>query len=122
MYSILKLSAFVLAICAFGKVSGNASPASGVSCNNPKASVTSFSTQDATILTELAHIGEFTLKCSNTNTKPLVLYGQFPCGKVVPVAQVGDNKYQVNGLLFLFFYPLFPSHHVNLGFLTDKLD
>lgn len=64
------------------------------SCTSPKATVTSFSTQDATILTQLAHIGEFSLKCGN-GAKP-TLFAEFPCGKVVPVAQVGDEKYQVS--------------------------
>ncbi|XP_061400534.1 translocon-associated protein subunit delta [Musca vetustissima] len=63
-------------------------------CTSPKATVTSFSTQDATILTQLAHVGEFTLKCGN-GAKP-TLFAEFPCGKVVPVAQVGDEKYQVS--------------------------
>lgn len=67
--------------------------ASGVygSC---KATVSSFSTQDATILTQLAHVGEFTLQCSGA--APASLFAEFPCGKVVPVAKVGDNKYQVS--------------------------
>lgn len=95
MLTQLKVSTFFFAVCVLSW-SGTTSSNSAVSCNNPKATVTSFSTQDATILTELAHIGEFSIKCSNTNTKPLVLYGQFPCGKVIPVAQVGENKYQVN--------------------------
>ncbi|KAH8372895.1 hypothetical protein KR009_007453 [Drosophila setifemur] len=67
--------------------------ASGVygSC---KATVSAFSTQDATILTQLAHVGEFTLQCSGA--APASLFAEFPCGKVVPVAKVGDNKYQVS--------------------------
>lgn len=67
--------------------------ASGVygSC---QATVSSFSTQDATILTQLAHVGEFTLQCSGA--APASLFAEFPCGKVVPVAKVGDNKYQVS--------------------------
>lgn len=64
------------------------------SCTSPKATVTSFSTQDATILTQLAHVGEFTLKCGNGG-KP-TLFAEFPCGKVVPVAQVAEDKYQVS--------------------------
>ncbi|KAL9921153.1 translocon-associated protein delta [Glossina fuscipes fuscipes] len=64
------------------------------SCNNPKVTITSFSTEDATILTQLAHIGEFSLKCSN-EVKPN-LFAEFPCGKVVPVARVAENQYQVS--------------------------
>ncbi|EDW32524.1 GL10399 [Drosophila persimilis] len=67
--------------------------ASGVygSC---KATVSSFSTQDATILTQLAHVAELTLQCSNSAQPSL--FAEFPCGKVVPVAKVGDSKYQVS--------------------------
>ncbi|XP_037818868.1 translocon-associated protein subunit delta [Lucilia sericata] len=78
----------VLLVCLF------AASAYASSCTSPKATVTSFSTQDATILTQLAHIGEFTLKCGN-GAKP-TLFAEFPCGKVVPVAQVGEEKYQVS--------------------------
>lgn len=101
MFIQIKASTVYFTVCVFTWLA-NANCSSSANCNNPKATVTSFSTQDATILTELAHIGEFTLKCSNTNTKPLVLYGQFPCGKVIPVAQVGENKYQVK-IIFDFY-------------------
>lgn len=59
-----------------------------------KATLSSFSTQDATILTQVAHVAEITLQCSNAAQTSL--FAEFPCGKVVPVAQVGDNKYQVS--------------------------
>lgn len=81
----------------------------GSSCTSPKATVTSFSTQDATILTQLAHVGEFSLKCGNGG-KPN-LFAEFPCGKVVPVAQVGDDKYQVSSTLSIFKNFLFIWHH-----------
>jgi len=71
-----------------------AASALGASCTSPKVSVTSFSTQDATILTQLAHVGEFTLQCGNGG-KP-TLFAEFPCGKVVPVARVTDDKYQIS--------------------------
>ncbi|EDW47407.1 translocon-associated protein subunit delta [Drosophila sechellia] len=82
------MSRQLFAICLIAAVC-----ASGVygSC---KATVSSFSTQDATILTQLAHVGEFTLQCSGA--APASLFAEFPCGKVVPVAKVGDNKYQVS--------------------------
>lgn len=63
------------------------------SCTSPKVEISSFSTQDATILTQVAHVAEFTLKCGN-NAKPN-LFAEFSCGKVVPVARVGEGKYQV---------------------------
>ncbi|XP_034480013.1 translocon-associated protein subunit delta [Drosophila innubila] len=59
-----------------------------------KATLNAFSTQDATILTQLAHVAEFTLQCSNSAQPSL--FAEFPCGKVVPVAKVGDSKYQVS--------------------------
>ncbi|EDW01339.1 translocon-associated protein subunit delta [Drosophila grimshawi] len=59
-----------------------------------KATVNAFSTQDATILTQVAHVAEFSLQCSNSAQPSL--FAEFPCGKVVPVAKVGDNKYQVS--------------------------
>ncbi|XP_064543792.1 translocon-associated protein subunit delta [Drosophila montana] len=59
-----------------------------------KATLSAFSTQDATILTQLAHVAEFTLQCSNSAQPSL--FAEFPCGKVVPVAKVGDSKYQVS--------------------------
>uniref|UniRef100_A0A1A9WQL3 Translocon-associated protein subunit delta n=1 Tax=Glossina brevipalpis TaxID=37001 RepID=A0A1A9WQL3_9MUSC len=82
----------ILNILLIGFCVINAAQAS--SCNNPKLTVTSFSTEDATILTQLAHIGEFSLKCSN-EIKPN-LFAEFPCGKVVPVACVAENQYQVS--------------------------
>lgn len=96
MFVQLKLSAVLLVLGLLSCQTLVTSAGSGSICKKPKANVSSFSTQDATILTELAHIGEFTLECSNADAKAIVLYGQFPCGKVVPVAQVGDNRYQVN--------------------------
>ncbi|XP_030385295.1 translocon-associated protein subunit delta [Scaptodrosophila lebanonensis] len=68
------------------------SSAYGSSC---KATVNSFSTQDATILTQLAHVAEFTLQCTGQKAQP-TLFAEFPCGKVVPVAKVADNKYQLS--------------------------
>ncbi|XP_067632386.1 translocon-associated protein subunit delta [Eurosta solidaginis] len=64
------------------------------SCTSPKVKVTSFSTQDATILTQVAHIAEFSLKCENS--VELNLFAEFPCGKIVPVAKISDGQYQVS--------------------------
>jgi len=66
-----------------------------------KATLNAFSTQDATILTQLAHVAEFTLQCSNSAQPSL--FAEFPCGKVVPVAKVGDSKYQVSVCLSINF-------------------
>lgn len=77
----------VAAVCATGAYG---------SC---KATLSAFSTQDATILTQLAHVAEFTLQCSNSAQPSL--FAEFPCGKVVPVAKVGDSKYQVSFTLYM---------------------
>ncbi|KAL7735636.1 hypothetical protein ACLKA6_002524 [Drosophila palustris] len=82
MYRQLFALCLVAVVCATG--------AHG-SC---KATLNAFSTQDATILTQLAHVAEFTLQCSNSAQPSL--FAEFPCGKVVPVAKVGDSKYQVS--------------------------
>ncbi|XP_055859272.1 translocon-associated protein subunit delta [Episyrphus balteatus] len=78
--------ALIVVICASASLAAT--------CSSPKVTVSSFSTTDATILTQLAHVGEFTLKCSN-GEKPQ-LFAEFECGKVVPVARVGDDKYQIS--------------------------
>ncbi|XP_017482041.1 PREDICTED: translocon-associated protein subunit delta [Rhagoletis zephyria] len=78
----------VFVVCLFSGA------ALATTCTSPKVSVTSFSTQDATILTQVAHIGEFSLKCGNN--VPPNLFAEFACGKIVPVAKLGDDKYQVS--------------------------
>lgn len=69
----------------------------GASCTNPEVEVTSFSTRDATIVSQVAYIGEFTFKCSNQ--AKVSLFAELN-GKVFPVARVGDSSYQVSNKLF----------------------
>ncbi|KAH8416062.1 hypothetical protein KR222_007345 [Zaprionus bogoriensis] len=83
------MSRQVFALCLLAVVC--ATGAQAASC---KATLSAFSTQDATILTQLAHVAEFTLECSDSSQPSL--FAEFPCGKVVPVAKVGDSKYQVS--------------------------
>lgn len=61
-------------------------------CNNPVITSTSFTTQDATIVSQIAYVSEFTLKCPNDERVSLFAEVE---GKLSPVAQVGQNKYQV---------------------------
>ncbi|XP_026473794.1 translocon-associated protein subunit delta-like [Ctenocephalides felis] len=65
------------------------------SCSNPEVTATSFTTQDATIVTNIAFIAEFTLKCSPSVPSGIPLYAEID-GKVMPTARIGDNKYQVS--------------------------
>lgn len=69
------------------------SSALSASCNNPEVSAVSFTTQDATVVTNIAFVAEFSLKCSNSGATAN-LYADIN-GNVVPVAIIGDQKYQV---------------------------
>ncbi|EDW85523.1 uncharacterized protein Dwil_GK23102 [Drosophila willistoni] len=59
-----------------------------------EATVKSFSSHDATILTQLGYIAEFSIECNPKSE--LSLFAELPSGKVVPVAKIRDNKYQVS--------------------------
>lgn len=61
---------------------GIVSFACGQSCLNPEVSATSYTTQDATVLTSLAFIAEFTLKCGN-GVKGIPLHAEVD-GKTLP--------------------------------------
>lgn len=63
-------------------------------CENPEVSAVSFTTQDATVVTNIAFIAEFSLKCSNAGPTPH-LYADIN-GNVVPIAVIDEQKYQVN--------------------------
>ena len=66
----------------------------GATCTNPKVTVTSFSTEDATILTHLAHVGELIVECDN-GASP-ILFAELPCGRIVPVARIDEKRYQIS--------------------------
>ncbi|CAH1955657.1 unnamed protein product [Acanthoscelides obtectus] len=63
------------------------------SCSNLEVSSTSFTTQDATIVSKIGYISEFTVKCSSGNVGSL--YAEVD-NNIVPASVVGTNKYQVS--------------------------
>lgn len=68
------------------------------SCINPEITSETFTTQDATIVTNIAYVSEFQVKCKTgaaTN-----LYADIE-GNIVPVSIVGQGVYQVCLLLML---------------------
>ncbi|EEZ98538.1 Translocon-associated protein subunit delta-like Protein [Tribolium castaneum] len=63
------------------------------SCENPEIKSTSYTTQDATILTHIAYISEFNVKCgSGSLTNLYSLLGD----TIQPVGMTGPNKYQIS--------------------------
>nr|CAD7391964.1 unnamed protein product [Timema cristinae] len=62
--------------------------------HNPDVTASAYTTQDATVLTSIAFIADFTLKCGN-GAKGIPLYAEID-GKTVPAARTGDDKYQVS--------------------------
>lgn len=65
------------------------------SCTNPKTEVKYFTTGDATIVREIALIGEFTLDCADSSATGLGLFAEYE-GRITPVARIGSNQYQVS--------------------------
>jgi len=64
-------------------------------CQSPKVVAQSYTTQDATIVTKIAYIAEFSLDCSN-GLKDLLLYADVS-GQSLPVFRNTDgSKYQVS--------------------------
>lgn len=83
----------LLFVCAFSAI---ISLAFGLSCTNPTVEVVnSFTTQDATIVSQIAFITEFTLKCSNKASETSPLFADVD-GKLSPVARIGTDKFQVS--------------------------
>ncbi|VVC87209.1 translocon-associated protein subunit delta [Leptidea sinapis] len=68
---------------------------SAQTCQNPKVEAASFTSLDATIVTEIAYITEFTLKCDNPLPENYPLYAEVD-SKSLAAAQVGENRYQVS--------------------------
>jgi translocon-associated protein subunit delta len=64
------------------------------SCLNPKVEAASFTSLDATVVTQIAYITEFTLKCDNPLPENYALYAEVE-GKSLTAARIGENKYQV---------------------------
>uniref|UniRef100_A0A1L8DV93 Translocon-associated protein subunit delta n=1 Tax=Nyssomyia neivai TaxID=330878 RepID=A0A1L8DV93_9DIPT len=68
----------------------------GETCSNAKVkSATSFSTTDATIVSQIAFVTEFSLECSNSGAEKISLFAEVD-GRVTPVAMIGDTTYQVS--------------------------
>ena len=83
----------LLFACVFAVI---ASSAFANSCKDLKIESSSFTTQDATIVSQIAFISEFTVKCSNEGAvESLVLFAEAE-GRLSPVARVGSNKFQVS--------------------------
>lgn len=69
----------------------------GNSCVDPEVTASQYTTQDATVLTNIAYVAEFSLKCSN-RPSGIPLYAEVG-GKLLPAARIGDDnrpKYQVS--------------------------
>lgn len=71
------------------------------SCQNPQVEAASFTSLDATVVTQIAYITEFTLKCDNPLAENYALYAEVE-GKPLIAARIADNKYQVIHTLFIF--------------------
>lgn len=85
-------------------------------CVNPEIETTSFTSQDATIVSQIAFIAEFSMKCAVT-TKPLFAEVD---GRLSPVVRISDTEFQV-----CFQNPLERTHNINLFRLflsTGQLD
>lgn len=79
-------------ILSFALLCVAAVASAGSSCKNPSVTSSSFTTSDGTIVSQVAYIAEFTLKCGDGGSIPL--FAEY-AGRVSPVAKIGENKYQV---------------------------
>lgn len=66
-------------------------------CSNPEVAATSFTTLDATIVTNIAYISEFSVKCSSGKLGNL--YAELD-GTISPVSTVGNNRFQVSNEIY----------------------
>ncbi|CAH2062444.1 unnamed protein product, partial [Iphiclides podalirius] len=85
---VTKFVISVLAIALFNGVKAQG-------CQNPQVEAASFTSLDATIVTQIAYITEFTLKCDNPLPENYALYAEVE-GKPLTAARIGENKYQVS--------------------------
>ena len=63
-------------------------------CQNPKVESTYFTTSDATIVSQIGLVGEFSLKCADPSSESISLFAEVN-GRLTPVAKVPGGKYQV---------------------------
>lgn len=83
----------LLFVCAFSAI---ISLSLGLSCTSPTVeSVKTFTTEDATIVSQIAFISKFQLKCSNKASETTPLFAEVD-GKLSPVARVGNDEFQVS--------------------------
>ncbi|KAJ6637282.1 Translocon-associated protein subunit delta, partial [Pseudolycoriella hygida] len=89
--SIKKMSRTLL----FATVAVLAASTLAATCTKPKITSTTFTTRDATIVSQIALIAEFSLKCSDSDADGLPLFAEIN-GRLTPVARIKDNKFQVS--------------------------
>uniref|UniRef100_A0A224XMB2 Translocon-associated protein subunit delta n=1 Tax=Panstrongylus lignarius TaxID=156445 RepID=A0A224XMB2_9HEMI len=63
-------------------------------CKDPEIKATSYTTEDGTVVTNVAFVTEFTLKCSN-GVSEIPLYADVS-GKMFPAVQLSKDSYQVS--------------------------
>ncbi|XP_044763536.1 translocon-associated protein subunit delta-like [Coccinella septempunctata] len=69
--------------------------AAGSPCKDVEVSTKSYTTEDATVLSQIAYISEFVVKCNPSSSSPGNLYALFK-ENIIPVANVAPNKYQLS--------------------------
>ncbi|KAL3270958.1 hypothetical protein HHI36_021461 [Cryptolaemus montrouzieri] len=68
---------------------------SSAACKDVQVSTKSYTTEDATVLSQIAYISEFRVKCNPISANPGNLYALFK-ENIIPVANVAPNKYQIS--------------------------
>lgn len=81
---------------AFAVLSVFVASAFGAQCTSPKVSATSFTSTDATIVSQIASIVDLSFKCSSGDIAQLFAEVN---GHILPVALVGTDRYQVSSNL-----------------------
>lgn len=109
----------LLFICAFSAI---ISLSLGQSCTSPKIESTkSFTTEDATIVSQIAFISKFKLKCGNRASETSPLFAEVD-GKLSPVVRVGIDEFQVSFLSPQILKGIinFPSYIIGMKALNSK--
>lgn len=84
----MNFNSILLAVCCFASVTFvNCS-----SCENPQITSKTFTTQDATVVLNIAYVTEFEVQCKSGTLSNL--YADID-GAVVPISVIGPNTYQV---------------------------
>uniref|UniRef100_A0A0A9YN69 Translocon-associated protein subunit delta n=1 Tax=Lygus hesperus TaxID=30085 RepID=A0A0A9YN69_LYGHE len=63
-------------------------------CTDPEVEAKTYTTEDGTVITNVAYVAQFSLKCSN-GAKEIPLYAEVG-GKTYPVVLYGKDHYQVS--------------------------